>query len=191
MAPKMNKKIVILSIVIILILCVGGGFFWWQNQKDVRELNKNLPEGVRVVKSLMGKEYKVVNKIDGYEFRVPKEWKGIKEIMYAPERTEEGYTGVSIELEGKEGVGRSVGIDRFEEDENLNLEVWAKRFFESFGLMGEFIQDRIETIEIVKTQENVHLGGDYVYFFKQGSVVFAITSGSEEFIREIISNGKW
>ena len=67
----MKKKIIII-ISIVLILVAGGGFFWWNgNQKDVRELNKNLPEGVRVMKSLIGNEYKVVNKIDGYEFKVP------------------------------------------------------------------------------------------------------------------------
>ncbi|MDO8659513.1 MAG: hypothetical protein Q7K54_02830, partial [Candidatus Parcubacteria bacterium] len=68
----MIKKIVLL--VVVLGLFGGGFFYWWNNQADVRELNKTLPEGVKVVKSFFGGEYKVINKIDGYEFKVPKEW---------------------------------------------------------------------------------------------------------------------
>lgn len=62
------KKIIFSVIALVL---VGGGFFyWWQNQADARELNKTLPEGIGVVKSLFGfgDEYKVVNKIDNYSF---------------------------------------------------------------------------------------------------------------------------
>ncbi len=35
-----------------------------------------------MAKSLVGNEYKVVNKIDGYEFRVPKKWEGLKNPLY-------------------------------------------------------------------------------------------------------------
>ncbi|MFQ6082596.1 MAG: hypothetical protein ACE5WD_04455, partial [Candidatus Aminicenantia bacterium] len=174
-------------------LIVGtAGFFWWQNQKDVRELNKNLPEGVRVVKSLTGKEYRVVNRIDGYEFKVPEEWRGINEIEYIPERTEEGYTMASIELEGKEGESRVFVINRFKtEKPDLNLELWVKTNFDTFGLIGDFSKDKVKEFDIVKTQENVHLLGMYVYFFKKNSGIYAITGGSEEFIRDIIISGKW
>lgn len=187
----MTKKIILL---ILTVLVVGSaGFFWWQNQKDVRELNKNLPEGVRVVKSLIGKEYKVVNKIDGYEFKVPHKWNGLDRIEYRPEKIEQGYTASSMGLEGKEGVGRILGIDCFkiENLEGFNLEEWAKTYFVKFGLVGEFTKDKIEEFEIVKTQENVHFGGMYVYFFQKNSVIYGIISGSEEFIRYIITNGKW
>lgn len=187
----MPKKIIIL-VFIILILIAGGGFFWWDgNQKDVRGLNKNLPEGVRVVKSLFGKEYKVVNKIDGYEFKVPKEWKGLNEIEYIPERSERGYSGDSINIEGKEGFGRVAGVDRFRVEGNVSLEVWAKKSFEDFGLSGEFSQGRVGQIEIVKTQEKLHFGGEYVYFFKKSLAIYNITGPSEELLREIILNGKW
>ena len=177
-------------IIIVLLLAGGGVFWWWQNQEDIRELNKNLPEGVRVAKNLKG-EYWVVNRIDGYEFRVPGEWKGIEEIEYVAERIEEGYTGVSIELTGKEGMGRSVGVDCFKGEGDLNLENWAKKFFDIFGLTGKFIPEKIGEVNIVKTQENVHLGGEYVYFFKKDFAIYAITCGSEEYISEIITSGKW
>ncbi len=67
----MKKLIFWVVSVAVLVLAAGGFFYWWQNQADVRELNKTLPEGVRVVKSLIGSEYKIVNKIDGYEFKIP------------------------------------------------------------------------------------------------------------------------
>lgn len=184
----MWKKIAPLFVVLAI---AGGGFFYWQNnQKDVKELNKNLPKGVKVVKSFFGNEYKVVNKIDGYEFKVPKEWKGLSEIIYTPERTESGYTGTSIELREKEG-GRSVGIDRFRAEGDINLEEWSRAEFDTFGLVGDFTKDKLGRFEIVKTQENVHFGGEYVYFFKGNKIIYSLTGQSEEFIREIILNGRW
>ena len=186
----MAKKIILLVVVLVLI---GGGFFyWWQIQADIRELNKTLPEGVRVVKSLFGNEYKVVNKVDGYELKIPPEWMGIKEIGYIPERTEEGYTATSIGIEGKEGIGRSVGIDRYKSGRDVgDLGSWAKTNFETFGLMGDFIKDKTGEFDSIKTQENVHFGGEYIYFFKKDFVIYTITGGSEDFIRYIITNGKW
>ena len=185
-----TKKLIILS-VFILLLIAGGVFYWWQ-QKDVRELNKNLPEGVRVVKTLYG-DYKVVNKIDGYEFKIPREWKGIEEIKYVPESTERGYTASSIGFEGKEGMSRIMAIDRFriENLEDLNLQLWAKTNFETFGLVGDFSKDKIGELEIVKTKEHVHLLGMDVYFFKTNFAIYATTGGLEDFIKYIISNGKW
>jgi len=186
----MAKKIFFL-IIILLLLAGGGVFYWWQNQEDVRELNKGLPEGVRVVKNLKG-EYWIANKIDGYEFKVPDEWGGLREIEYVPASTEKGYTASSIGLRGKEGGSRIIAIDRFKiENPDINLELWAEANFETFGLIGDFSKDRVREFEIVKTQEEVHLVGMYVYFFKKNSVIYAITCGSEEFIREIIISGKW
>ena len=187
----MNKKIVISSIVIILILCVGGGFFWWQNQKDVRELNKSLPDGVRVVKSLMGKEYKVVNKIDGYEFKVPMEWRGVEKIEYIAEREEKGFRGTSANMIGLEGENRGVGIDCFKVEKEQSLKEWAQNLFSTVGLEGNFTLEMVGNFETIKTQENKHLLGMYMYFLKKDALVYSFTSGSEEFIRYIISNGKW
>ena len=188
----MNKKIFFGAVVLVLVLVAGGFFYWWQNQADVRVLNKTLPEGVRVVKNLVGDEYGVVNKIDGYEFKIPPEWKGLREIAYMPERTETGYTGTSIDMSGNEG-GSIIGIiDRFKiNDQSVNLKSWAQKEFEIFGLVGDFSEDKVGEFEIVKTKEEVHLVGMAVYFFKKDSVIYVITNGSEDFIRYIISNGKW
>ena len=58
-------------------------------------------------------------------------------------------------------------------------------------LAGDFTKDTIGGINIVKTQENVHFGGEYTYFFKKGSLIYSATGPSEEFIKYIILNGKW
>ena len=185
----MIKKIILL--VAVLGIFGGGFFYWWNNQADVRELNKTLPEGIRVTKSLIGNDYKVINKIDGYEFKVPREWQGGKIIEYIPEREEMGYRGASINLRGKEvGV---VGVDGFVSggDMNSDLDSWAKIQSDTFNLLGDFIKDVMGEINIVKTQESVHFSGEYTYFFKKSQLIYSITSPSEEFIRYIITNGKW
>ncbi|XOB42166.1 MAG: hypothetical protein ACKKMP_02265 [Candidatus Nealsonbacteria bacterium] len=185
------NKLLKLSVLIIVLLLITGGVFYWKNQQEVAGLNKELPDRVRVVKTLLG-DYVVVNKIDGYSFKIPEEWGGIKELYYTAERTEEGYTADSIEIEGKKGISRFIGIDRFKiKKADLDLERWAKDFFNTFDLIGDFSRDKVRKFEIVKTQENVHFGGEYVYFFKKGSGIYTITGASEEFIREIIDSGKW
>lgn len=187
----MMKKLVFA--VVVLVLVAGGFFYWWQNQANVRALNKTLPEGVMVTKSLVGNEYGVVNKIDGYEFKIPPEWQGLRGVEYAPEITEQGYTASSLGLNGKEGGSTIFAIDRFKiaNIENVNLELWAQKEFETFGLVGDFSEDVVGEFEIIKTREEVHLVGMAVYFFKKDPVVYSITNGSEEFIRYIIVNGKW
>jgi len=188
----MVRKIGILVFVLVL---AGGGFFYRQNnQKDVKELNKNLPPGVKIVKSIFGfgKEYKVINKIDGYEFKVPSAWKGVNKIEYTPEREMAGYFFNSVELEGIRGEGRIVGINRFKlNTPDINLIDWVKNTFELFGLSNNFNKDKISNLEIVSTSERIDLLTGYGYFFKKNSVIYSITGGSEDFIREIISNGKW
>ena len=183
------RKIIILFFIFLLFIIAG--VFYWRNQADVRELNKGLPEGIKVTKSLSGR-YAVVNRIDGYEFRIPEEWKGIREIEYLSERIEEGYTASSIGIEGREGGSRIISVDRFKTEElDSSLDLWAKDNFDTFGLIGDFTSDKIGEFNVVKTQEEVHLMGMYIYFFRENSTIYAITCGSEEFIREIIIDGKW
>jgi len=184
----MIKKIILL--VAVLGIFGGGFFYWWNNQNDVRELNKTLPDGVKVVKSLFGNEYSVVNKIDNYSFKVPNAWKGVDEIAYIAERNEKDYLITTIEIAGKESSGRIAVINRFTNGGG-DLVIWAKKNFENFELVGDFSEDKIRDFEVVKTQENVHLGGMWVYFFKKDTAVYALAGGSEKFIKEIILNGKW
>lgn len=184
-----TKKLIILS-VFVLLLIAGGVFNWW-NQRDVRILNENLPEGIRVVKTLWG-DYKVVNKIDGYEFKIPREWKGIEEIKYIPNNKEEKYLVASINIKSVEVKKGGIAIDCFQiTNKEYELENYVKRIFEEHGLSGDLIHDVIEENEIIKVQENVHLGGEYIYFLKENSSIYAITGKSKKDIQEIIINGKW
>ena len=178
-------------IFIIVLLLIAGGVFYWKNQQEVADLNRELPDGVRVVKTLFG-DYVVVNKIDGYQFKIPEEWGGVKKIYYTQERIEKDYNLSSFELEGNKGASRIGVINRFVIQElDLDLKFWAELNFQKFGLVGDFNKDKIDSFEIIKVKEDVHLIGMYVYFFKKDSSIYTITNGSEEFIREIIINGKW
>ena len=185
----MKKKIVI-SIVVILILVVGGGFFLWQDQKDVRELNKGLPEGVRVVKSLIGKEYRVVNKIDGYEIKVPGEWEGLAKIEYE-EDIEKNSKGFS--LEGPKGELIAVGYYQLPQLE-VSLDSWVQNWQEQFKTTEWTIEkEEINHWSVIKAKESKHLAGLTFVFFKKDLRIYSISAMpiDEKFISEIILNGKW
>jgi len=186
----MNRvKKIIIPIIAILLLILGG-VFYWKNQQDVKELNTNLPEGVRVVKTLNGK-YKVVNKIDGYEFKVPEEWGGIEEIEYIAERNINNMKVVSIGLEGVNGYARILSLDVYYLNGDVDLKQWAKNLLNTFELKGILLEETIKNFTTIKTKEEEHLGGTYIYFLQNDLKVYVLNNGSEEFIQDIIINGKW
>ena len=45
-----NKRKFFVLFILFLLLFVGGVFLWEENQKDVAELNKNLPEQICSIK---------------------------------------------------------------------------------------------------------------------------------------------
>ena len=181
----MNKKIII-PLIIILLLATGGIFLWWQDQKEVRELNKNLPEGVRIVKSLIGKEYRVVNKIDGYEIKIPKKWEGLKEVEYTPEREVNKMKATGLVLTNP--IGEIVGIDQYKLNQPIiELESLVKEFFEPEGVLEK---QQIGNYEIIKTEVE-RLAGMRIYFLKKDLKIYAIGGFFNDDIREIILNGKW
>ena len=189
----MNKKIFFGAVVLVLVLVAGGFFYWWQNQADVRALNKTLPEGVRVVKSLIGDEYKIVNKIDGYEFKIPPEWKGAEEIGYVPEREISGFKVSSVGLAGVDSLATPFSIDVYNIENQLGTDLmfWARELWNLFALDGELQQDIVQNISVVKVFEGKNLGKTYVYFLKSGAKIYVLNNTSEDFIRYIITNGKW
>ena len=189
----MKKLVFAVVSVSVLVLVAGGFFYWWQNQADVRTLNKTLPEGVRVVKSLIGDEYRVVNKIDGYSFKIPPEWRGLVEINYNPERKVKDFSVSSIGLEGTNNLATPFSIDIYniEDPPGTDLMSWAKNLWNLFTLDGELQQDVVQNVSVVKVFEGKNLGKTYVYFLKSGAKIYVLNNTSEEFIRYIISNGKW
>lgn len=186
----MKKKIIFL-IVIVLLFVAGGIFWWWENQKDVRELNKNLPEGVKVVKDLFGEEYRVVNKIDGYEFKVPKEWEGVKKITYYPPiETEKKPGGISIDAQNGDMFG--IGMLRLENDQ-ISLESWVQERIiksnPSFWKVEKQFFDNTETMKLIVQKKP--LSEFPSYYFKKDSKIYYLSGPSEELIGYIIINGKW
>ena len=180
------KKKIIISIFVTLFLVVGGVFYWWQDQAEVRELNKNLPEGIRVTKSLIGNEYRVINKIDGYEFKVPEEWGGLLKIEYMPEREVNGMRNTGFILTSP--VGEIVGMDQYKTDNpTIELEKLVKEFFEPGATLEK---QQIGNYKTIRTKLE-RLAGMYIYFLKNDLRIYAIAGFSDENIREIILNGKW
>jgi hypothetical protein len=185
----MNRKIIFSLIVILILLVIAGGFFWWwQDQKDIRELNKNLPKGVRVVKSLKG-EYRVVNKIDGYEFKVPEEWQGIKKITYY-EQTEKEASGISIDAQNGDLFG--IGVIKLE-NERKSLESWVQEhIIKSMPPNWRIEKQFLNGTEIFKlVTEKQPLSETPSYFFKVGSKIYNISGTSKDSTESIITKGRW
>ncbi|MCD6528392.1 hypothetical protein J7K44_02015 [bacterium] len=137
---------------IIVILIIGGFFYWWQKQTDVRELNKTLPEGIKVEKGLFGEGYKVVNNIDDYEFRIPPEWKGVKEINRVV--TGDGYPGSSISLEGNKGIAKVMIIERVKtEESDIDLKLWVEERLKNLDSVGDLSKSVIGKTKVIKTQK--------------------------------------
>jgi len=186
------KKKILVSLFVLVLLAIAGEIFWhWQNQKDVRNINKTLPEGVRVAKSLFGKDYTVVNKIDGYEFKVPKAWEGIEEIEYKDEETILNTRTTGIAIGGLRGSSTVFSLDIYFLSQSEDLLKYSQEIWNFFELEGSLEKIKVGNVEVVKAYEEVHLWGTYVYFWREGNKLYVANNGSEEFIQEIILNGKW
>lgn len=186
----MNKKIIIV-LVFILILAGGGFFWWWQDRESVRELNRDLPEGVRVIKNLAG-EYWVINEIDGYEIKVPEEWGGLERINYFSDQTEnKEYNITGINILGLKGESRLISIDQYKIKEGMvDLENFAKELLKKSEILTNLIQDRVGNKEVFRLNEPLPLIGQ-MYFIENENSIFLIGGISDKFIRGIIANGKW
>ena len=80
-----SRKIAVVSAISLVL--VAGVFYWLigNDQRSTAELNKSLPAGVRLSKSLFRDSYALTNKKDGYSFKIPDDqeaWKGIFVIGY-------------------------------------------------------------------------------------------------------------
>lgn len=189
----MNKKFIIF-IILILLLIAGKVFWWWESGKELRELNKSLPEGIKVEKR-EGQQV-VVNKKDGYEIKVPDEWKGVRNLNY---REIEDGRQRTIYLEANEGQIIEIRTHQLAQT-NIELESWVKDLIESLQdsryspntlILGK---EKIGNYEILKTkEEGTHIMPTfYFYYFQKDSKIYEIfTDYSEENIRDIILKGKF
>jgi len=123
---------------LLIMLGAGASFFLWQNQKDIKEINKNLPDGIKVTKDLFSSDdYTVVNKIDGYEFKLPKEsfgWNGFKKIIYRNVTKDEIGYGMGMEDEIKKEINSETVLGIQEKNEWLNVEVRKFEFNENMTI---------------------------------------------------------
>ena len=184
----LKKKI---AVYFVLILLIGGLFYFWQqSQSEIRELNKKLPPEIKIVKSLIGNEYQLVNQIDNYSFLVPKKWKGLARAEYTPERTEFGFTGSSIFVMGKNGEARTVSVDVFKAGNPDDLRQWAQKFLETFEFTPRsLLEEQVGDFPVIITRQTDF--GPYIYFLEASAKVYLFSGGSEESVKYIISHGRW
>ena len=187
-----NIKKILFSFVLVFILITIGVFFYWKNQqKELISLNESLPEGIRITKTLTG-DYKIINKIDNYSFKAPKSWEGIKGIEYTPEEEEAGYIFASINFEGKIFGCGAIAVSKVKNILENDLITQATSFFDTFGLISDFDNKNVGKTKTVISKENAgFIGGVKAYLFQKENCLYVITCCSEEFIEEIIINGKW
>ena len=187
---NIKKKLGFLILTITLIAI--GVFFYWKNlQTELVSLNESLPEDITITKTLTG-DYKITNKIDGYSFKAPVTWDGIKEIEYTPEMEEEGYSFTSINFEGKIFGCGAIAISKVKSISKNDLITQATSFFNTFGLVSEFDNKNIGKIKTIISKENAgFIGSVKAYLFQKENYFYVITCCSGDFIEEIIINGTW
>lgn len=199
----------------IVLLLVAGGVFYWKNQQEVVDLNKELPDGVRVVKTLTG-DYVVVNKIDGYSFKVPDEWEGLSKAIYKDITKTELSIGEALQkkiifesyllIEGTRPLdGMELRVLKFIDDINLNtfVEQFKEIYMpfrktetsEFFPQIADFIVENLKGLKLSILLQSKYgsemVLSDQYYFFKKDSKIYIVMHFDDEFVREFIANGKW
>jgi len=210
----MNKLIRLLFLIIILLL-IAGGVFYWKNQQDVADLNKELPEGMRVKKTLTG-DYVVVNKINGYQFKVPEEWEGLSKAIYKDITKAESSIGEALQekiifesyllIEGTRPLdGMELRVLKFADSIDLNtfVEQFKEIYMPSrkteisefFPQIEDFIVENLKGLKLSTLLRSKHgsemVLSDQYYFFKKDLKIYIIMHFDDEFVREFIANGKW
>lgn len=179
----MNKRSTIFIILILLI--IAGGVFWWQSGKKIRELNKSLPEGIRVEKRA-GKQV-VVNKKDNYKIILSPKILKISKVKY-------DFRGETSIL----NLNDRIDISCFELTQpDINLENWEKKNAEENKATIDIAKQKIGNLEVFKVTLLAISGEKLLpspyadYLFKTENKVFRIRFASEKEARYIIENGKW
>lgn len=180
---KRNIIFFLLFFFIALTFVLFSIYFFWQGGPRIRNLNKNLPEGIKVEKR--GNYEVIVNKIDSYEIKVPKEWKGLKEI---------DFTANSLGIAGEDNW---VTISIYNTRENLDIEYWINARVKEpkkFNLVRpkKIGYEEIGNYKVIKIKDFGGVLGDlFFYYFKRNEKVYEIYSNSEDSIKNIILNGNF
>ena len=182
------KKSIILPLSLIILLSIS--FCYWEEQKAIKTLNENLPEGVRIEREIIG-NCKIVNETNGYIFKALSACRDIEEIKYLTERESKGYKFSSINIKEDTDENGVIAVVKFESKPDIDLATQAELFFKAFELDGNFIESQVGDTNTVISKDNQGLMGIDASFFQKGDHTYLITCGSEDFIREIITNGTW
>ncbi len=182
-----TKKIISLVVLFIFILI---GFSYWKDQQEIKELNKDLPEGIRITKGIIS-NFKIINEIDNFTFEVPRKWKNIEEIKYMPQRESKGYTFSSVNVKGEAPQGKVIAVVKFKNKPDVSLLNQASSFFEAFELNGSLSEEKLNGKEIVSGEKINGLMGIDASFFQNKDYIYLITCESKEFIKEVINKGEW
>lgn len=172
--------------IIILILIAGGISFWWQNGAELRELNKNLPEGIRVVER--NGQQVVVNEKDGYEIAVPEKWGGLESVDWRESfQFEKGI----VSIEGKKY--QLIEIKVFSKKEKIDMEKWIRELWKENPII--YIEPTIIEEEIFNDYKMMKANsfggtiGDLFFIYIQiNSNIYEFSSDSEEIVQDVILN---
>ena len=184
---KTKQKIIVFVLLILFSIAYS---FYWKDQQAIKALNEGLPEGIRIERELIG-NYKIINEINNYTFKVPSIWKGVEEIKYLTERESLGYKFTSINIKGKTPENGVIAVVKFESKPDIDLMTQANLFFEAFELERSFTESKVKDIDTIVSKDNPDLMGIDASFFQKDNYTYLITCGSEDFIKEVILNGTW
>lgn len=183
----MSKKVIIIGAVILLLVAIGGGvFYWWQSGKELREINKDLPSGVKAEKK--DDQSILQNEAEGYEIKIPDGWGGIDNAEY----TGEVGSG-QFSIKSKE-TDEWVSIFTFNDVKQPDFHTWVEQHLKEFEGMRFFSpiitgEETLNGHEVIKVRDVNPTGTFYFYFVKNGSKVLEIyTDYSENAVREVVSN---
>jgi len=176
----MKKRKFVFFLVSLVFLCFF--LFFYFKDKEIRELNKNLPQGVYFEKR--GKELFLINKLDGYELKIPKSWEGVREVRYVDN---------GVHLEGKNYQLLSI-FSYSLKDKNISVEKWVSKEVIPTGKFVEpkiIEKTKISFYEVIGIKDFGGMMGELFFFYlkrPQGSRIYEFLSDSKEVVKEAIVN---
>ncbi len=179
----MSKKTTIILITIIALILISGGVYLWKNKAELQELNKNLPQGIRVERR--DNQEVVVNTLDGYEIRVPKEWGGLENVDFREIGNEK-----ILSIEGKKYQIATITIHNI--DKNIDMVSYVKNLWEESPITYTrpeiFEQGKLGNYDLIKAKDfGGEVGDIFFYYLKSDSKIYEFSSDSEEVIQSVIN----
>ena len=199
----MNRKIILIVGLLIVLIIAGGIFYWWwEAGKQLREINRDLPEGVRV--GIKNGQQIITNERDGYEIVISEKWGELERVQHSelhvgPIYREEGIKEIAvIALSGllpDEEEATSFFIDKHKFEKGFeDMELRAFIEINPLWLLGPAViveEKKVGDFETLRIIKEFEWGNSYYYFFKVNSTIYSLAYMSEDLIREVILNSRW